>query len=79
MTILEAYRVLLSIGFEPVNDIEFHWYDLDFGARKGLMFQPGTRQRKVDSSVPKLLQRSIGQRTRASSLRFKYELIPFSC
>lgn len=36
MTILEAYRVLLSVGFEPVNDVEFHWYDLAFRERKGL-------------------------------------------
>lgn len=78
MTILEAYRVLLSVGFEPVNDIEFHWYDPDFVAKKVLIFLPGTRQRKGVSLAPKLLQRNTGPTTREFSLRFKYESITCS-
>ena len=78
MTILEAYRVLLSVEFEPVNDIEFHWYDLDFGNRKDLTFRPGTRQRKEVSSAPKLLHRNTRPKTWLFSLRFKYETITFS-
>jgi len=75
VTILEAYRVLLSVGFEPVNDIEFHWYDVDFGKRKDLTLWPGIRRRKEVSSAPKLLHRNTRPKASLFLLRFKYETI----
>lgn len=35
MTILETYRALLVSGFEPKNDVEFHWYSAEEGGLLG--------------------------------------------
>jgi hypothetical protein len=69
---------LLSVGFEPVNDIEFHWYDLDFcEGMERLNVLAGTRQRKGAFLVLKLLQMNTRPKMRPFSLRFKYESIFF--
>jgi len=53
VTILEAYRVLLSVGFEPVNDIEFHWYSAEEG---GLLGSQAVAKEYRAKNVPVLAQ-----------------------
>jgi leucyl aminopeptidase len=31
VTILEAYRALITSDFRPVNNVEFHWYSAEVG------------------------------------------------
>ncbi|ODQ63749.1 Zn-dependent exopeptidase [Nadsonia fulvescens var. elongata DSM 6958] len=35
VTTLEAFRVLVESGFEPENDVEFHWYSAEEGGLLG--------------------------------------------
>lgn len=50
MTILEAYRVLLLSGFQPKNDVEFHWYSAEEGGLLGSQ-AVAAHYRKRDAKV----------------------------
>ena len=35
VTILDVFRALVSSKYEPVNDVEFHWYSAEEGGLLG--------------------------------------------